>query len=91
MNTGCWRRTCQSSSNAQSDEAADELEVGRKHDRRDDADQHRAAGAAERDHQIEAREVLRRGLQPRELAVAEHAGDEEARAEHADLQREARA
>ena len=65
--------------------ARGELEVGRQHQRRDDADQHRADGAAQRDHQVEARQVARRGLEARELAVAEHAGEEQPGAEHADL------
>ena len=54
-----------------------ELEVSRQHERRHDRDEHRAERAAERDHQVEAGEMRRIGLRVRELAVAEHAGDEE--------------
>ena len=73
---------------AQATSPKPELEIRRQHERRDQADQRRADGAAERDHQVEARQVARRGLQPRELAVAEHAGEEKPGAEHADLQLE---
>jgi len=62
------------------------LEVRRQEDRSEKADQDGADRAAQRDHQIEAREVARRGLEPRKLAVAEHAGKEQSGAEHADLQ-----
>ena len=55
-----------------------ELEVAGQDERRHDRDQHRAERAAERDHQVEAREMRRIGLCARELAVAEHAGEKEA-------------
>ena len=69
-------------------EAAGELEIRGQHERRDDPDQHRPDRAAEREHQVEAGEVARRRLQPRELAVAEHARDEESGAEDAEMQAE---
>ena len=69
-------------------EAQRELEMRRQHERSDEADQHGTERAAERDHQVEACQVARRGLEPDELAVAEHAADEEAGAEHADLEYE---
>ena len=59
-----------------------------KHERRDDAHGDRAERAAERDHEVEARQVARRGLERHELAVAEHAREEESGAEHAELQRQ---
>ena len=55
-----------------------ELEVSRQRERRDDRHQHGAQRATERDHQIEARKPRRIWLRARELAMAEHAGDEEA-------------
>ncbi len=48
--------------------------------RRDQADEQAARGTANRDHEVEARQVARRGAHRRELAVAEHASGEEARA-----------
>jgi len=65
-----------------------ELEVRGQQERREDADEDRAQRAAERDRQVEAGQVARRGLQEDELAVAEHAREEEPGAEHADLDRE---
>ena len=68
--------------------AAGELEIGGQHERRDNPDQHRPDGAAQREHQVEPREVARRRLQTGELAVTEHAREEEACAEDAELQAE---
>jgi len=65
-----------------------QFEIGRQHERRGDADHDRPERAAERDRQVEPREPARRGLQARELAVAEHAREEQPRAEDAELDRQ---
>ena len=61
------------------------FKMRRQRDRRDHADQHRADGAADRDHEIERREIGRMGFSCGEFAVAEHAGDEEACEKKSDL------
>src|SRR5579859_7057728 len=58
-----------------------ELEIGGQRDRRHDPHERPADDAAERHHEVEEREVPRARPPPRELAVAEHARDEEPRAE----------
>src|SRR6266568_2798157 len=63
-----------------------ELEIRRQDEWCNQTNQCRADRAAERYHQVEAGQVARRGLESRELAVAEHAGEEQAGAEYADLQ-----
>jgi len=60
------------------DQRDPELEIAGQRQRREDGDEHSAERAAERDHQVIAREVQRVGLEPRQLAMAEHAGDEQA-------------
>ncbi len=65
-----------------------ELEIGGQHERGNDSDEHRAQRAAQREHQVEACDVAWRRFQAGELAVAEHAGEEQARAEDAELQGE---
>ena len=67
------------------DESERQLEIRRQDERRHEAYDCRADRSAERHHQVEARQVPRRGLELRELAMAEHAREKQAGAEHADL------
>src|SRR5213075_426346 len=62
-----------------------ELQVAGQCQRGDDADEDPADHAAEGDREVEEREMARPRASPRQLAVAEHADDEEPEAEDADL------
>ena len=54
-----------------------QFEVGRERRRRDEADKEAAQRSAQREHQVEQRQVARMRLPPHQLAVADHAEDEQ--------------
>ncbi|EXI92244.1 MAG: hypothetical protein AW12_00731 [Candidatus Accumulibacter sp. BA-94] len=64
-----------------------QLEVGVEQRRREQTDQAAAERAADRQHQVEQRQVTHRRSPPHQLAVTDHAEDEEGTAEQADQQR----
>ena len=53
------------------------LPVDAKHARRDQRDEDAAQGSAQRHHQVEQRQMARRGTAASQFAVAEHAADEQ--------------
>jgi hypothetical protein len=69
----------------QRDQAPAQLVVGVEHQRRHHRDQQAADGPARGHGQVERGQVARRRTRAVELAMAEHAGDEQAREEHGDL------
>ena len=62
-----------------------QLEVAGQRQRGDDAHQHAAGDAAERDDQVEERQVIRGRAHARQLAMAEHAREEQARGKGGDI------
>ncbi|TLD45373.1 MAG: hypothetical protein FAZ92_02369 [Accumulibacter sp.] len=69
------------------EEADRQLEVGVEQRRREQADETAAERAADRQHQVEQRQVAHRWPPPHQLAMTDHAEDEEREAKEADQHR----